>query len=469
MPTLGRCLAGALWRLRCARPCRATPAALQRRRREGLASAAGNGEPAHPDEHGGGRDAPAGGTACRVPVPATPADPNATARVDAAHDRPFLRAPAAATAAATRAATAAAAAARPALDAASAILPHISASVTDAWSWLSERSGLSQLQLAAILDPATVARSIADAADSLLDRSLDGTFLRRLALHAQDVRAHPELDASTPPARIRVAAALGVAEESILHSEPWRRARARALADFLGVERDSVHPDDVPVIAIAGSGGGDIHALSPALFPNPGFRAPGFVDQLSNEEFISVMDSGMENSIPFAPLLRKERDVDVLIVLDSSSMIGDHPFLRRGQAYAERRGLPYRLPLGTREPCVVFHGLRTPTSPDFATSTDDNAAVAGTAAAMPDAEGRCRTPPAFTAYAPLARNPRFDPSLDPATARFCRSVNLVWTPGQVDAVAGLARHQALELSRPLRDAVRVAWLDRRRRRTERGA
>ena len=40
-------------------------------------------------------------------------------------------------------------------------------------------------------------------------------------------------------------------------------------------------------------------------------------------------DSGVDNNIPFYPLLRKGRDADVIIAIDSSNDLQTHPYFER--------------------------------------------------------------------------------------------------------------------------------------------
>ncbi|KAI9327300.1 acyl transferase/acyl hydrolase/lysophospholipase [Zopfochytrium polystomum] len=177
----------------------------------------------------------------------------------------------------------------------------------------------------------------------------------------------------------------------------------------------------------------DTHAISPTLFPNPGYGIEGFSDVLSTFRSISVMDSGMENSIPFAPFLRKERKVDILFVFDSSALIGDHPFLKRAEDFAKFRGLPFRPPIGAKTPRIVHHELGSH--------------------------------PRVTVYLPLVKSEAYDATLDPATAKHCRTVNFLWTQEELDQVAGLARHHVVQMKADLADAINKVCVERRARRT----
>ena len=58
---------------------------------------------------------------------------------------------------------------------------------------------------------------------------------------------------------------------------------------------------------------------------------------------ISLMDAGMSNNIPFYPLLRPGRDVDIIVIADSSSDVDRWglEWLRRAACYARRKHLDF--------------------------------------------------------------------------------------------------------------------------------
>ncbi|KAI8081796.1 acyl transferase/acyl hydrolase/lysophospholipase, partial [Gilbertella persicaria] len=97
-----------------------------------------------------------------------------------------------------------------------------------------------------------------------------------------------------------------------------------------------------------------IHPISPACFPNPFYKMSTKVqdkDELNDKEEIlrseslveseqiGLMDAGMDNNIPFYPLLRKGRDIDMIIAVDSSADIQYMPYFDRAEGYVKRRGI----------------------------------------------------------------------------------------------------------------------------------
>ncbi|KAJ3394725.1 hypothetical protein HDU84_006868 [Entophlyctis sp. JEL0112] len=161
------------------------------------------------------------------------------------------------------------------------------------------------------------------------------------------------------------------------------------------------------------------HAVAPSRFPNPFYQMAtnaNFFD--TNSPSIDLMDAGMDNSIPFAPLLLDRRNVDVLIVCDASADIGIHPFLKRADDYAKRRGIH----LG-----MVQAGERRAKqrNEDSRTSAYEIRNETDTSGSGPQ-----------VIYLPLQG--------EAATAWYAKAANFAWTEQQVDSIAQLASSQAKE-------------------------
>ncbi|KAJ3084036.1 hypothetical protein HDU99_003932 [Rhizoclosmatium hyalinum] len=169
------------------------------------------------------------------------------------------------------------------------------------------------------------------------------------------------------------------------------------------------------------------HPLTPSQFPNPAYKLAAFSDPLTNHPTLSLMDSGMDNSIPFAPLLSPARKVDILIILDSSADIGTHPFLARGNRYAERRTGYTLLPDAVAEKHVSSSG-----------EGDGNGVE--------------------VVYLPLVGAA--------AKAWYAKPGNFVWTEGQVDSVAELAAKGVLEAREEIEALILKVWERKRREEKE---
>ncbi|KAJ1971475.1 hypothetical protein H4R34_005732, partial [Dimargaris verticillata] len=63
------------------------------------------------------------------------------------------------------------------------------------------------------------------------------------------------------------------------------------------------------------------------------------VTSLYNSEQLCLMDAGMNNNLPFYPLLRPERGVDVILLFDASSDIDQTPWFTRAEEFAKQQGI----------------------------------------------------------------------------------------------------------------------------------
>ncbi|CEG69427.1 hypothetical protein RMATCC62417_05504 [Rhizopus microsporus] len=243
-----------------------------------------------------------------------------------------------------------------------------------------------------------------------------------------------------------------------------------------------------------------IHPISPASFPNPFYKMASTVqtkDENENKEEvlrsenlvgsqqIELMDAGMDNNIPFYPLLRKGRDVDIIIAVDLSADIQDAPHFDRAEGYVKRRGIkgwpegagwpkekdkdnqhdPVEIkkkekgnnrtlveisPEYSLDTCTVFASSSTETTPE------DKDSIKTT---YPE-----NTNPITLVYFPLIVNRNYDPDFDPQTAEFCSTWNFVYTIEQVNKLHGLAVANVKDNIEKVRKVVKDIW---KRKREER--
>lgn len=248
-----------------------------------------------------------------------------------------------------------------------------------------------------------------------------------------------------------------------------------------------------------------IHPISPASFPNPFYKLPTKVqtkdesqdkeeilrsESLVESEQIGLMDAGMDNNIPFYPLLRQGRDVDIILSLDLSAEIQDGPYFDRAEGYVKRRGIngwpsgagwpkkkeedtPHEsIPTVVEEnhknkspeteetskskskyalnTCTVFESSASETTPDDGASTKTT---------FPE-----NTNPITLVYFPLIVNENYDPEFDPQSAEFCSTWNFVYTSEQVNKLHGLAEANVKDNLEKVRKVVKDTW---KRKRDER--
>ncbi|KAI8878564.1 FabD/lysophospholipase-like protein [Backusella circina FSU 941] len=228
-----------------------------------------------------------------------------------------------------------------------------------------------------------------------------------------------------------------------------------------------------------------IHPISPASFPNPFYKMRMKVqtknedteeeeilrsESLVNADQIGLMDAGMDNNIPFYPLLRKGRDVDIILSVDLSADIQDASHFDRAEGYVKRRGIN-GWPTGAGWPkmsekiksneggesntsrlgstskysldtCTVFTSSSSETTPG----------EAGTKTTYPE-----NTNPITLVYLPLIVNGDYDPDFDPQTAEFCSTWNFVYSPEQVNKLHGLGEANIKQNKDKIREVFRAVW------------
>ncbi|RUP49135.1 acyl transferase/acyl hydrolase/lysophospholipase, partial [Jimgerdemannia flammicorona] len=190
-----------------------------------------------------------------------------------------------------------------------------------------------------------------------------------------------------------------------------------------------------------------IHPISPGSFPNPFLSLPPTPPSSSTPPTTShlhLCDAGLDNNVPFHPLLRPGRACDVILALDMSADIQTAPWFERAEGYARRRevkGWPADARWREDEemgPCVVF-------------PSESKEVVEG------EVMGE---KPLTLIYLPLIANPGYaEGKFDPQTSVYCSTFNFVYDEAQVDELEGLARRNWEEGVGRVREEVRKISLE----------
>lgn len=218
------------------------------------------------------------------------------------------------------------------------------------------------------------------------------------------------------------------------------------------------------------------HPISPSSFPNPFYKIPQTITMkegkqlkrpsaLINNRDLYLMDAGMDNNIPFYPLLREGRDVDVILVMDLSADIQTATHFDRAESYIKRRGIEGwptgagwpkqkcrdhsddKYPLGS---CTIFESqTKEDVNTDSVTKTVKK-----------------KRRPITLAYFPFIVNKKFDPDFDPQEKEFCSTWNFVYTPNQVDKVTNLAEANWNDNLEKIRCILKKVWEKKRNERLE---
>jgi phospholipase A2 len=154
--------------------------------------------------------------------------------------------------------------------------------------------------------------------------------------------------------------------------------------------------------------------VSPAQVYNWGYFKRGAQGlPLTQEKTLTLVDGGHDFNLPFPPLLRNERAVDIIIVLDASSgqIAGE---LQKAEQYARTRGLKF--------PTIDYSKVGNICS----VHTDADPAVP------------------IVIYMPLVKNSNYQNGWDPTTAAFTDTMNLKYSRNQIFLLSGLTQQNMLE-------------------------
>ncbi|KAI9469220.1 acyl transferase/acyl hydrolase/lysophospholipase [Coemansia mojavensis] len=199
------------------------------------------------------------------------------------------------------------------------------------------------------------------------------------------------------------------------------------------------------------------HPIPPYTLYNPFYQiasSTAELAELGSKPLLSLMDAGMDNNLPFAPLLRPERGVDVIVCLDASANIEIMPWFARAEAWASDHGVE-RWPWGVRP---VRQSMNKRIRDDNIRCVVFDQPVALSPLPKPKSLPR----PVTVLYLPLLPNPNFrNPGFDPETADFCGTFNDKWSSEQVDLLADLASFNMTQEIERIREAVKVAYKRKR--------
>lgn len=165
---------------------------------------------------------------------------------------------------------------------------------------------------------------------------------------------------------------------------------------------------------------GPLHNLRalPSKLRNISYRMPG--NPLEHEKWLTLVDAGIACNVPFPVLLRKQRDIDIIIVYDSSAENDSFDTLKCTQDYA------------------ISHNMKFPDIDYASMNGDDMVHVF-----HDKRDSACPV----VIYFPMKKNIRYDATFDPiALSRdgYCSTFNFAYNQEQIDKLAGLARYTLIE-------------------------
>ncbi|OGB97089.1 hypothetical protein A3F06_04165 [candidate division TM6 bacterium RIFCSPHIGHO2_12_FULL_36_22] len=167
--------------------------------------------------------------------------------------------------------------------------------------------------------------------------------------------------------------------------------------------------------------------LSPAEFRNYTYGMAQSI--IPDKQNITLIDAGIDFNLPFPPLLRSGRNLDVIIFLDGSARIKGGREMQGVLRYAQEHGIPM--------PTINIDELHMKAISVF----DDNL----------DAP--------ICVYMPRIKNDQYDPNFDPdicAVSGFCNTMNFEYNEEQACLLSGLTEANMVQSKEILQDVIREA-------------
>ncbi|MGB8467742.1 MAG: hypothetical protein WCE21_01955 [Candidatus Babeliales bacterium] len=149
---------------------------------------------------------------------------------------------------------------------------------------------------------------------------------------------------------------------------------------------------------------------------------------IADNHTIELVDAGIDFNLPFPPLLRAARALDIVIVCDASSDIAGAPELKRAQQYAERHGLKFpriNYDLVASKHISVWYEPRDPQTP-------------------------------MIVYIPRIANDSFPVDFNPDDCirnSFCSTFNFTYTQEQARLLCGFSKYIMTTEQQTIKDAI----------------
>ena len=156
--------------------------------------------------------------------------------------------------------------------------------------------------------------------------------------------------------------------------------------------------------------------ISPAQLYNPLYGTESILHK--NKQEICLVDAGIDCNLPFPPLLRAERKIDIIIVADASSDIDTGSEIACGEEYAIKNNLLF--------PPISYTDISKQTVSVFA-----------------DLENKAPT----ILYVPLIKNSayaEFDPQESITSGGYCSTFNLSYKEEETEQLCGLTHFSVYE-------------------------
>lgn len=160
---------------------------------------------------------------------------------------------------------------------------------------------------------------------------------------------------------------------------------------------------------ISESNFGDIRFV-PAKVNN--FTYGMFDSQMQNVEQLTLVDGGHDFNLPIAPLLRPERNIDIIFIGDYGFMSNYKETMKNAEKYVAKKGLKF--------PKINYKKLDKNIISVFKDENDPTVPV--------------------VVYFPLIKNKKYSRTFDPKTAQYCNTLNFEYSEREFNELSGICKY-----------------------------
>ena len=151
--------------------------------------------------------------------------------------------------------------------------------------------------------------------------------------------------------------------------------------------------------------------LAPSSLPN--FTYKTTASELKENKTLTLVDAGLAFNLPFPPLLREERQVNIILVCDASADITNFETLQWVEEYMQLKGLKF--------PSIDYATAVTQTMSIFKNEQDPACPI--------------------VVYFPCIKNDAYSTTFDPGSCEtngYCNTKNFTYTATQINELMGLS-------------------------------
>jgi phospholipase A2 len=165
--------------------------------------------------------------------------------------------------------------------------------------------------------------------------------------------------------------------------------------------------------------------LAPSSLPNFTYMAAGV--PLNQDKRLTLIDAGIYFNIPFPPLLRASRNVDIIMVCDASADINGCPNLHWVQEYMQLHNLKF--------PPIDFETADKLVMSIFKDEHDHTCPI--------------------VIYFPRIKNCEYSETFDPETClkEYCSTMNFTYENAQIDELMGLSQFGVIQHAHAIADVI----------------